>query len=86
MGTEPGDLRERCRHLLDTLNRDAMLRQNSPVDTLLSFVLAERGRAADPALEPTLPLVLYFGSDADRDEFVAAIREVKPHMITRKLP
>lgn len=65
---------------------DAMLRQGSPLDNLIAFVTAEYGRAADEMLDQSKPLVLYFGSDADRDEFIAMVREAKPGMMTKKLP
>jgi hypothetical protein len=80
-----GTLRDRCRAFLEKAQRDAVMRQGSPVDDLLAFVLAERGRAADPALEETLPLVLYFGTAEEREEFVAAVQAVKP-MITKRMP
>lgn len=68
------------------MTRNAMLRQGSPVDDLVAFVVAETGRKADAALEGTLPLCLYFASDADREEFVAAMREAKPGMTTKRMP
>lgn len=79
-------LRERCKVLYQKMGTNALLRQGSPVDDLEAFVLAERGRAADPALEQSLPLVLYFGTEADRDEFMAVVREVKPGMMTKAMP
>lgn len=82
---KPG-LRERCKAIATKLQRDAMLRQGSPVETLMEFVIAERGRAADDALTDTLPVCLYFATDADREEFMAAMREWKPGMIVRKVP
>lgn len=63
-----------------------MLRQGSPVDDLMAFVVAEIGRSADDRLAETLPLVLYFATKQDRDEFVAAVQEAKPGMVARKLP
>lgn len=38
-----------------------------------------------PELTGTSPLVLYFGTEADRQEMIAAIREAKPGMITKHL-
>lgn len=38
-----------------------------------------------PELEGTYPVVLYFGTEADRDEFIALVREAKPGMVARKL-
>lgn len=40
---------------------------------------------AAPELIGKHAIVLYFNSDADRDEFVLAIREAKPNMHTQKL-
>jgi hypothetical protein len=79
-------LRDRCKEMLGKLQRDAMLRQGSPVDDLIAFVIAETGRSADKALDETLPLVLYFGSDDDRDGFIEMVRAAKPGMMTKKLP
>lgn len=79
-------LRERCREMLDHLRRDDMMRQGLPVDELMAFVLAEKGRAADTELAETLPLCLYFANDKDRDNFIGMIQEFKPNMITKKLP
>ena len=36
-------------------------------------------------LRGTKPVVLYFGSDADRDEFIAMIREAKPGLRAEKI-
>lgn len=77
---------ERCSAMLSMLQMDAMLRQGDPVADLMAFVMAEKGRAADPALADTLPLVLYFGTKEDRDAFVAAVREAKPGMYSKHLP
>lgn len=79
-------LRDRCREILATIHKDGILRQNDPVETLTAFVTAEIGRTGDKSLTETLPLVLYFGTDADRDEFIAAVRVAKPGMISRKMP
>ena len=79
-------LRDRCQKVYDKIRSDAMLRQGSPADSLVEFVISERGRAADPALDQALPLVLYFGTPEDRDEFMALMREAKPNMVTRAMP
>lgn len=79
-------LRERCRQLYGRMSRDAMLRQGDPVETLVSFVVAETGRAADQRLDTSLPLCLYFASDEDRREFMALIREAKPGMVMKEIP
>jgi hypothetical protein len=79
-------LRDRCVAFYSALQRDAMLRQGSPVDDIMAFVIAETGRSADDTLTDTLPLVLYFGNAVERDEFVAVMRDAKPNMITKRLP
>lgn len=86
MSPNPLTLRDRCRALCDQMNRDAMLRQNNPVETLLAFVVAETGRTANQALDSALPLCLYFATEEDREEFIAAVREAKPNMIAKRLP
>jgi hypothetical protein len=42
--------RERCKAFLSKLQRDAMLRQGSPVDDLLAFIAAERVAFAGTAI------------------------------------
>ena len=79
-------MRDRCKAMYQQMTRDAMLRQGSPVDDLMGFVLAEIGRTADPRLEESLPVVMYFGSDADRDEFIALVHEAKPGMMAKRFP
>jgi hypothetical protein len=79
-------LRERCRQVYRRMSRDAMLRQGDPVETLLSFVIAEQGRKGAPEFDNALPLCLYFVSEKDRDEFVSLVREAKPNIIIRKMP
>jgi hypothetical protein len=39
----------------------------------------------DAGLQGTLPLLLYFGSEADRDEFMEMMKEAKPNMVAKKL-
>lgn len=63
-----------------------MLRQGSPVDDLLAFVVSETGRKADKSLDKTLPLCLYFADDADREEFIAMVLTAKPGMIAKRMP
>jgi hypothetical protein len=79
-------LRQRCGRFPVTLRENEMLRQGSPVDDLMAFVVAETGRTADLKLEEALPLCLYFADDADREGFIADVREAKPNMIMKKLP
>lgn len=79
-------LRDRCKEFYQRMQRDAMLRQGSPVDDLTSFVETEIGRSADGSLENTHSLVLYFGNEEDREEMMAAIREAKPGMMAKRFP
>lgn len=54
--------------------------------------LLEENRILREALHPrpetkgTAPLILYFGSDKDRDEFVALVQEAKPGMKSYSIP
>lgn len=79
-------LRDRCKEMVGTMQRNGILRLGSPVDDLTAFVVSEIGRAADARLDDTLPLCLYFGSKEDREEFVAAVQEAKPGMIAKRWP
>jgi hypothetical protein len=85
-GTMTKSLRERCKEFYQRMGQNAMMRQGDPVDDLVAFVLAELGRRADDRLDDTLPLCLYFGSKADRDEFIALVRQAKPSMIMKEMP
>lgn len=38
-----------------------------------------------PELAGSFPVVLYFGSQADADEFIAVVREAKPGLVARSL-
>ena len=84
--TEPKTLRDRCREMCSQMQRNAMLRQGSPVDDLMAFVIAETGRTADERLAETSPLCLYFPTVEDRDEFIAAVQEAKPGMMMKRMP
>ena len=79
-------LEKRCRQFLSTQQKRAVMRVGDPVQELMGFVLAERGRAVDKGLEDSLPLVLYFTSVTDRKEFVAAILKANPNLIPRPMP
>jgi hypothetical protein len=79
-------LRDRCKEFYQTMQTNAMLRQGSPVDDLVAFVMSEYGRAADKSLADALPLVLYFGDQKDRDEFMELIRLAKPGMRVKRMP
>lgn len=79
-------LRERCAEMIGRLNRDAILRQGDPVETLLAFVMIETAKEAEPALSNAVPLCLYFGDDADRDDFVRMWRQAHPRSRMVKVP
>jgi hypothetical protein len=80
------NLRERCKALYQKMQQDAMFRRGSPASDLMTFVIAERGRAADEALAETFPLCLYFDSNQDREECIELIYEVKPKTIAKRMP
>lgn len=48
--------------------------------------LARKGADADPRLKDALPLVMYFNSAVDRDEFVREVEKAKPNMTKKKWP
>lgn len=79
-------LRSRCAKFLGQQHVNAMLREGSPVDDLMAFVIAETGRTADSHLEESLPLCLYFTTKQDREEFLEVFRLAKPNVITKELP
>jgi hypothetical protein len=58
----------------------------APIDDLMAFVNAEKGRAADDSLKDTLPVILYFGSEADREGFMALAHEALPGMTAKRMP
>ena len=79
-------LRNRCTALYQKMQQDAMFRQGSAVDDLITFVIAEQGRPIDPHLAETFPLCLYFGTHRDREEIVELVQEVKPRTIIKRMP
>lgn len=79
-------LRDRCKEMVGAMQRNAMLRQGSPVDDLMAFVQSEIGRTADASLEETKPMILYFGNEQDRAEFISMVHEVKPGMVAKAIP
>lgn len=48
--------------------------------------LAAKGTQASPKLANTVPLVLYFGNVQDREDFMKAVFEAKPDMISKRWP
>lgn len=79
-------LRDRCREMIAKMQRDAIMRQGSPVDDLMAFVMSEKGRSADERLEDTKPLILYFGTEQDREEFMEIMKAAKPGMRVKPIP
>jgi hypothetical protein len=77
-------LRDRCKDFFQSQTQNAIMRLGDPVQNIHDFVLSEIGRA--PELADAKPLVLYFQTEADRDELVAAIMAEKPNMLARKWP
>ena len=43
--------RDRCKAFYQSMQTNALLRQSSPVDDLMAFVMSEQGRAADITLK-----------------------------------
>jgi hypothetical protein len=80
------NLRDRCVDFVHRVNYNATFNQPDPVEDLVAFVTTEIARAADSRLEDSTPLALFFHSKEDRDEFVAAIIEAKPGMISKRWP
>ena len=76
-------LKQRCISFLQATHIAA---SQMMVDDFVDFVRSEIGRAADEALESSEPLVLYFAEDKDRKDFVVAVLEAKPGMISRQWP
>lgn len=67
--------------------RDFLAQHPTPdARVLLDFVVAEHGRSLADALDNTLPLCLYFGTKADRDNFIAVIKDAAPQLVAHKVP
>ena len=79
-------LRDRCKAYYREMGINAMLRQGSPVDDLMAFIVSETGRAADDSLKETLPLCLYFETKEDREEFIELFQQAKPGLLVKRLP
>lgn len=55
-------------------------------DEMAAFVQSEIGRTADPALDDSLSLILYFANEEDRTEFVDVVKHLKPGMRAKRIP
>lgn len=42
-------------------------------------------KAPVPELKETFPVVLYFGNDQDRSDFISIVQEAKPGLVARNL-
>lgn len=71
-------LKDRCRKFLEHSVGD-------PVQELYEFVIAEQGRKLAPELDDSVPLCLYFETDAEREDFVAMVQQINPNMRARKV-
>lgn len=75
----------------DTVNCGAEVGSGYSGDSTKEFTInAWNNRVVDIAapvkeLEGTLPLVLYFGNDKDRDEFISVFHEAMPNAVSKKL-
>lgn len=83
-------LRERCKAMIDEIisitDDDGVTMYNDAIDNLVAFVLAEKGRSADPKLEGSLPLVMYCGDEASRQELIDAFKASHPGVRTKRMP
>lgn len=89
---EPGEQFVRyAQAFMEGENIRLVIRNGEGVDNEISVPRGDAAQLAtamvtpDDRLNGTKPLVLYFGSDEDRDELIAAVHEIKPDMIARKL-
>lgn len=79
-------LRERCLEFYKASGRPLRLREGELVQAIYDFVLSEIGRSADEKLTDAHPLVMYFTTKSDREEFMEAILAENPNMISRRWP
>lgn len=75
--------RDRAKAFLDQQRLRGIMRTGDPVQDLIDFVLAERGR--EPELEDAHAVVLYLDSAESAEEIKAAFLEAKPGCITRSV-
>ena len=60
--------------------------ESRPVAELKNLRVDEAIMPIDqPELEGTFPVVMYLGSEEDREELIQAVMEVKPNMRSRKI-
>lgn len=87
MAKVPATRRDRCKAFLQMQHVNAITRTGNPVDDIMAFVEAEVGRfAGGEKLEQTNALVLYFGSDKERDEFVQLWQSAHPGARAKRIP
>ena len=76
-------LKKRCEEFVDNWRH---YEGNDVAEQLAAFIITELGRMADARLDNSVPLALYFANVEDREEFVAAVMEAKPGMISKRWP
>lgn len=73
-------------HIESALREAYRAWQEEALQDRYDFELSETGRAASEKLADAKPLVLYFATEADREELVAIYQQAKPGAITRRWP
>lgn len=68
------------------LNNAHIRRWDAMLDYLTDFVHSEAGRKGDPKLDQTAPLVLYFGNEQDRADFIKAAEAELPNGRWKEMP
>ena len=71
--------------MIDTTRFSVLIRDGKGNEDVRAAVPSVDVMAPVPDLAGSRPLVLYFATDGDRDEFIDVFREVKPNAVTRKL-
>lgn len=82
------DLALRIAHHYPTVDGcfDARVYQDAIyIEELVNRLSLERLMKPVPELDGSIPLVLYFGTEAERDGFLAAVQLAKPGLTPRKL-
>lgn len=77
-------LLDRCRDFMAPYRVGMEPADDRDAQKLIDFVCVEVGRAADPRLDQSLPLVLYFDNDGDRQAMIEAVQAEKPNWKWRK--
>lgn len=75
-------MKDALRDVIADALRKRSIRGRSPEE--IADIALDALRPHD-AVKGMVPVIAYFGSEADRDEFIAAVQEVKPDMRAVKL-